>query len=128
MSEGPKFGILGIHQLKIFCRIGVYPEEQQQEQGLMIDAKIKVDLTPCLASGSLQDTGNYVIIANICKELAQQNHYFLLENLASDILEECLRRLPAVWAWISIQKPSAIPSAAYAFIELERYKFTQGER
>lgn len=119
---GTSFGILGIHQQKISCKIGVYPEEQKQEQILIIDTKIKVDLSRCLASGLLQDTGNYAIIADICTELTRQNQYYLIETLASDILEECLRRLPAVWAWVCIQKPSAIPGAAYAFVELERYR------
>lgn len=116
------FGILGIHQHQISCIIGVYPEEHQKEQVLMIDAKIKVDLSPCIASGQLQDTVDYESIANICKDLAQKNHYHLLENLASDILKEFFHRFPAVWAWVCIKKPSAIPDADYAFVELEQYR------
>lgn len=113
-------GILGIRQHRISCLIGVYPEERQSEQLLIIDAKIKVDLSRCLASDQVKDTIDYVAIANVCTELAQKRHYFLLETLASDILEECLSRFQALWAWVCIQKPSAISSAACAFVELER--------
>lgn len=116
------FGILGIHQHQISCIVGVYPEERQCEQMLLIDAKIKIDFSPSLISGEVKDTIDYVLIAQICTELAQRKQYFLLEALASDILDECLRRFESVWAWVRIHKPSAIPSAAYAFVELERHR------
>ncbi len=117
-----EMGILGIYQHRVSCIIGVYPEERNCEQMLIMNAKIKVDLSKCFSSGLIQDTVNYVLIAQICTELAKQRNYFLLETLASDILDECLHRLQAVWAWVCIQKPSAIPSASYAFVELERYQ------
>jgi dihydroneopterin aldolase len=116
------FGVLGVHQHQVPCIIGVYPEERQHEQILFFDAKIKIDLSRTLATGQVEDTADYVSIAQICTELAQQNKSILLESLASDILDECLRRFPAVWAWVLIKKPAAIPSAAYAFVELERYR------
>lgn len=116
------FGILGIHQHQVSCIVGIYPEERQYEQTLLFDAKIKLDLSRSLLSDRMEDTVNYVSIAQICTELAQQKKYFLLESLASDILDEYLHCFPVVWAWISIKKPAAISSAAYAFVELERYR------
>lgn len=113
-------GIIGIHQYQIPCIIGIYPEERQRAQTITIDAKIKVDFSNCLASGQMQDSVDYVLIAKLCVELTNKKEYFLLETLASDILDECLHRFPAVWAWVRIQKPSAISGAAYAFVELER--------
>lgn len=116
------FGILGFHHYQINCVIGIHPEERQYEQIVFVDLKIKVDLTRCLASGEIQDTIDYGLLAQLCSQLAKQNHYHLLETFASDILKHCLQRFHAVWAWVSIQKPAAIPSAAYAYVELERYR------
>lgn len=114
-------GLLGIHQHRIDCMIGVYPEERLQVQTLFIDAKVKLDFSHCIASDQVQETIDYVLLANICTQLAQKNKYFLLETLASDILDQYIERFNAVvWAWVRIQKPSAIPSAAYAYVELER--------
>jgi len=115
-------GILGIHQHQVSCIVGVYQEERKREQTLFFDAKIKLDLSLSCASDQVQDTVDYVVLAQICTELAQQNKYILLETLASDILDEYLRRFPAIWAWILIKKPAAISTAEYAFIELERTK------
>lgn len=121
-SSTKSFGILGIHHHQVSCIIGVYPEERQTRQMLYFDAKIKLDLSRCLASGSVDDTVDYVQIAKICTELAEKNKYLLVESLASDILDECLRRFPAVWAWVLVKKPAAIPTATYACVELERYR------
>lgn len=115
------FGILGIHQHQVSCIIGVYPKERQHEQILLFDVKIKIDLSRCLISDQMQDSVDYVLIAQICTDLAKQKKYFLLEKLASDILDECLFRLRAIWAWVCIRKPAAISSASDAFVELDRY-------
>lgn len=116
------FGILGIHHYQIKCIVGVYQEERQQQQPLFIDLKIKLDLSRCLVSGQIEDTIDYVRLAQLCDQLAKENHYLLLETFASDILNQSLERFHAVWAWVCIKKPSAIPSAAYAYVEFERYR------
>lgn len=114
--------VLGIHQHRIDCIIGIYPEERQREQTLFVNVKIKVDCSACLSSGQIEDTIDYVLLAQLCTELAQRNRYLLLETFASDIVNECLSRFHAIWAWVCIQKPTAVPSAAYAYVELERHK------
>lgn len=119
------FGLIGIHQHQIKCIIGLYPEERQQEQVLRVDLKVKADLSLCLASGQIQETINYVSLAQLCTQLSQKK-YFLLENFAADILHHCMKQFAISWAWVCIQKPSAIPTAAYAYIELERYRQQEG--
>jgi dihydroneopterin aldolase len=115
------YGILGIHHYQLNCIIGIYPDELKQEQTLFIDAKVKLDLSNCLLSGQIEDTIDYTLLAQICSQLAEQKNYLLLETFASDILDHFLRRFKAVWAWVKIQKPAAIPNASYAYVELERF-------
>lgn len=117
-------GIIGIYQYQIDCIIGIYPQEREQEQTLLIDLKAKLDLSRCFASGQFHETVDYVALAQLCTRLAQKK-YFLLETFASDILDHCLRDFPIEWAWTRIHKPSAILKAAYAYIELERSR-TEG--
>lgn len=114
--------MIGIHQLKIPCIIGILPEERQHTQLLVLDIKIQLDLTSCFESEDLNDTVDYVLLAEICQTLAHEKNYFLLEIFAKDILDEYFRQFPIQWAWVRIQKPSAIPDAAYAYVELERYR------
>lgn len=114
-----KWGFIGICQHHIPCIVGIYPEERKKEQILVVDAKIKIDFLPCIASKKISDSIDYVLLANLCTELAQEKKYDLLETFASDILDQCIERFHAVWAWVRIQKPSAIPTASYAYVELE---------
>lgn len=111
---------LGFHHLQVNCIMGIYPEEREKKQVLWIDVKVKVDLKECLKSRCVEDTVDYAAISRICTELAESGRYLLLESLASDIAEECLRRFPASWVWVSIKKPAAIPTADYALVEVER--------
>lgn len=119
-SPNQTFGIVGFRQLKVPCIIGIYPEERQSELLLLIDFKLEIELSRCLQTCNIEDTVNYVYIAQFCTEFAQKNCYFLIESLAADILDECFRRYNARWAWVSVQKPSALPQAAFGFIEMER--------
>ena len=100
--------------------IGVYDHERKREQTLYFDAKIKIDLSRAFTSDKVEDSVDYVSIAEICTKKAQTNQYLILETLASDILNEFFHCFPAIWASVTIKKPAAIPTAAYAYVELER--------
>lgn len=114
-------GFLGVHQHRVDCIVGIYPEERLREQPLIVDLKMKMDFSRCLLSAKMQDSIDYVLLAELCTQLAREKRYLLLETFASDLLDECLNRFKALWAWVRVQKPQAIPTAAYAYIELERY-------
>jgi dihydroneopterin aldolase len=120
-SQGTKqaCGVIGIHRHRIDCIIGIFPEERVQPQTIFVDVKIKIDLSACLFTGRIDDTVDYVGLAQLCTQLAQKNKYMLLEKFAFDILAQCKEQFQALWGWVSIQKPSAIPTAEYAFVEME---------
>lgn len=120
-SGGLAVGIVGIHQQHIQCIIGINPQERLQKQSIYINLKVKVDLEKCFLSENMNDTVDYVVLAEICNRSAEKN-FFLLETLGSDILERCFEKLPIIWGWIQIQKPLAIETAAYGYIELESYR------
>jgi dihydroneopterin aldolase len=113
-------GVIGIDQLQIPCIIGIHSQERQMEQCVIVDLKIQRDWSQCVASGSIQDTLDYCLLAELCTTLAQQKKYFLLETFATEILDQCMDRFNPAWVWVRIQKPSAIPSARSAYVELER--------
>ncbi len=112
--------IIGFHQLKIPCLIGLHPEERTHPQLLIVDVKIQLDLKACFKSEAIQETIDYVSLAEVCQRLAYTKHYFLLEIFAKEILDEYFHKFPLQWAWVRIQKPSALPAADYAYVELER--------
>lgn len=115
-----KFAFIGIEGYKISCLIGIHPEERLKEQSLLIDLKLKVDLSRFHLTQELEDSVDYTLLAAIALDLAKKNHYFLIETFAEDLLKECFDRFRTTWGFVKIRKPGAIPSGACAFVELER--------
>jgi len=112
-------GIVGIHRHSVRCIIGIHPDERCREQVVWIDFKIRLELTREGLDSGIEATVDYVLMARFCSEMAQRGQYHLIEALAVDIAEQGMRRFHALWAWVRVCKPSAIPSAAYAYVEFE---------
>ena len=92
-----------------------------REQDIYVDVKVKVDFSQAILFESLGDTLNYVLISDLCTRIAQEKKSYLIETLAKEILDQLFRCFKVSWAWIAIKKPSAILTAQYAFVELERF-------
>ncbi len=113
-------GTIGFKGYRINCIVGTESHEKSTFQDLLVDLKVEIDFTKVSASGQLKDTVNYVALAQICKELAVNGKYELLEKYASDVLEALFKQFAIESAWIKIEKPSAISGAECAFVELKR--------
>ena len=113
-------GIIGFKNHKIRCIIGTLPEERENEQEILVDLKVKVDFASCIKSDNVQDTVDYVTLAEICTNLAQHNKYQLIETYASNVLDKILSDFNVKWAWIKVKKPQALPTAEYTTVELKR--------
>jgi FolB domain-containing protein len=109
---------IGIHHHCISCRIGILPYEREIDQNIYIDVKVK--LRDWKKNYDIGETVCYVEIADLCTELAQKNSYGLLEQMVEELMDELFIRFPISYGWIRIKKPQAIPSAEYAFVELDR--------
>jgi dihydroneopterin aldolase len=113
-------GVIGIYQHQIEAIVGIYPAERVKKQFLFIDGKVNYSFNSCLASNTVQDTLDYTQLAQICTDLAHEKEYFLLETFAADILQRWMECFAISWGWVKIKKPAAIPTADYAFVELEQ--------
>lgn len=111
---------IGVAHHRISCIIGVLPHERTQEQDIYVDIKVRTSFLSCIQSDHIQDTINYVDLAQWATELAQERKYALLETFAHEFLDRALADKRIEWGWIRIKKPSALVSAEYTFVELER--------
>ncbi len=112
-------GIMGFENLKINCIIGINPEERVAPQDIYIDLKVQQDLTRCFQTQAVEDTVDYVKLAQISL-IEAQNQHGLLEVYAQKVLDQIFHEFSVHWAWIRIKKPKAIPGAQWAFVELEK--------
>lgn len=113
-------GEVGIEALQVPCVIGCLEEERHKDQLLLMDLKLKIDLGPAAVSDDLSQTLDYTQVASLCRQVAEQGRYHLIEALANAILERLLPLPGVLWAWIRVRKPGAVAGAVSAFVELER--------
>jgi 7,8-dihydroneopterin aldolase/epimerase/oxygenase len=115
-------GVIGFDHCKIRCIIGTEMHERKAEQDIYVDLRVEADVSAAIHSDALHDAINYVLLATICKEVAQHGRYYLLEKYADDVLGVIIKRFSVKWAWIRVKKPQAIADAEAAFVELKRYR------
>lgn len=114
-----KFGVIGFDHYKIHCIIGLNPEERSEAQDIFVDLRISQDFSKSAKNDDLEKTFCYERLGNICKQLAIQKKYRLLETFAYELIELLMNEYKIKWAFVRIKKPSAISDADYAIVELE---------
>ncbi|MEQ8764059.1 MAG: dihydroneopterin aldolase [Planctomycetota bacterium] len=112
-------GTIFIEGLRVECIVGVYQEERQSPQPLIIDLALDADIAAPAASDDVQDALDYAAVAALAKEIAITSRHRLLESLAKTTLEQILAHFPCERAAITIRKPQAIRDANAAGVRLE---------
>lgn len=115
-------GIIGFEHYRISCVIGVYAEERKREQEIYVDLKVEYDFSKCVQTDRVEDTLDYVKLADMCQGLAKKGHYQLLEKFASDVLKNVLNESGVSKAWIKVKKPGGLLQADYTTVELSLEK------
>ncbi len=114
-------GKILIEDYKIHCIVGAHPHERKTEQELALDLQVEFDMTQCVLSDSIADSINYEDLVSMCRTLAQERQYHLLETFAYEVLNDLFSTFPTLRAAkVRVKKKSALALAAYAIIELER--------
>lgn len=113
-------GTIGFENLKIECVIGDLPEERERKQVIYVSLKVKHDFSKCTSSDLLEDTIDYVALAEECREEAVEGQYRMLEAYAGRTLDRILTAYPISEAWISVKKPEALLNAEHTLVELTK--------
>lgn len=112
-------GLIGFEHLRIDCIIGVNPEEKVAEQPIYVDLKVGAYFDKCSETDDVDHTFDYVILGQICTEMAKAGRFQLIEKYAHDVLKELMQRFPLNWAWIKVKKPLAMPAANFTTVEFK---------
>lgn len=91
--------------------IGVYPEERNGPQALLIDVEVGLPSLAAFQSDHFRDTIDYAGVAALIRTEAQAQSFALLERLAHHLCEAICARFGAPWVRIRIVKPEIIPGA-----------------
>ena len=114
-------GTAGLKNLEVAGIVGVYARERERPQPLLFDIEVDYDLAAAAQSDALADAVDYDGVADAIGELVRQRRFALLETLAEAAAALLLDRIGgARRVRLEVRKPQAVPTAACAFVRVER--------
>ena len=112
-----KLDILG---LEVECIIGDLPYERTQVQKVVFDIGIIIDIAKVAQSDELNDTINYVEIAEAVEKIAIEGQFNMIETLAARVAGELKNKYPTIEEIVvSLRKDGTIPRAQGAKITVK---------
>jgi FolB domain-containing protein len=108
-------GQLALCGLEVRCIIGDLPEERLREQLLVLDLTLSLDFSRVLVSDAVQDTVDYVAVAEEVRE-----QFRMIESAAACAAEVCLRHARVDVVKVRVEKSGTVPGLKAAAVTLER--------
>lgn len=108
--------LLHIDQLQIACVIGVYPEERIKKQ--LIAVSITYAFVPP-ASDDLVETVDYAAIAQLCRQVAIQGQFQLVESLAVALFQALHQKFNLQQLFVRVTKPGVPCGASETTAEVQ---------
>ena len=112
--------IIKIKNLKMRAIIGFNDWEREKKQEICINLSMTTDDETAAVSDSPDDCINYKQIKNKVIEGIENTEYYLLEKMASSILEIVMREERLKSATVEIDKPQALRFAESVSITMTR--------
>jgi len=106
--------------LEVRCIIGDLPEERLREQVLVLDVTLSLDLAQVLISDALQDTVDYVTVAEAIRETLKVKQFRMIEAAAVCAAEVCLRQPRVQVAKVRVEKAGAVAGLRAAAVTVQR--------
>lgn len=89
-------GTLFVSGLQVSCILGDLPHERQTPQTIRIDLEAGVNFATVSVSDSVEDSVNYVALAHLAQEIAQQGQFHTVEALAVKISQTAFSEFPSL--------------------------------
>lgn len=107
-----------IRDLELQMSIGIYPHEKQALQRVIIN--IEIDLSGRWDSATIKETVSYEKVINDTIEITESQHFELVENLAEEIAQNCLKKSKVEAVRVRVEKPDIIENTKSVGIEISR--------
>jgi dihydroneopterin aldolase len=115
-------GKVGIEDFKVMCIIGELPEEREWEQEISISLSYEQSMDRVAETDSLQDTIDYVAVAEKCRTVAIEGKFNMLEALICHMADALLEQFKMPELTIKVRKPGALEFASATTVEITRYR------
>lgn len=109
-----------IRDLALRCIIGLYPEEREKKQDVIINITLETDLRAAGKSDELSDTVDYKTIKLNILDFVEGSSFRLIEALADGIAGICLGSPLVQRVTVTIDKPGALRFCKSVAVEITR--------
>lgn len=111
-----------IRELALRCIIGVFPEEREKRQDIIIDLVMDCDVRRAAVTDQLEDTVDYKTIKLGIVSMVEASTFNLIETLADRVAEICLKDEKVQRVTVTVDKPGALRFARSVAVEVTREK------
>lgn len=103
---------LFVEGLRVICIVGDLPHERTEPQQILIHLRARIDPERVSASDQLEDSVDYVAMADLAMRIAQEGKFRLVETLAMSIARTHMEQWPSILeVHVRIDKEGCIPHA-----------------
>lgn len=110
--------IIRIKNMRLRAIVGVNPWERTERQAVIVNVEIEFDGTAAAQSDQLEHTIDYRQISKNIVTLVETSEFFLIETLASRILESIMENAMVLAARVELDKPFATKCADSTSVEV----------
>lgn len=111
-----------IKDLLLRCIIGVNEFERREKQDVMVNVTIFSNLTEAAKTDDIRKTVDYKQITKDIIKLVESSEFFLVETLAENIAQSCLKQERISKVKVAVDKPGALRFARSVGVEIIRRK------
>ncbi len=109
-----------IDELAIRCIVGLNPEERINRQDVVLTITLFADLRKAGESDNIEDTINYKQLKLDVMDLVENSQYLLIEKMAQEVANLCLRDKRVEKCVVKVEKPTALRFCRTVSVEIER--------
>lgn len=111
-----------IRDIALRCIIGVYPEERNDKQDVLITVALHTNLSRAGATDDFRDAVDYKAVKRAIVDLVEQSEFQLIEALAQSIADACLGFDGVEQVDVTVEKPGALRFARTVAVEISRVR------
>ncbi len=112
--------VIFVENLELDVNIGVGEAEREEVQPVLANFCVFTDTSAAARSGNLVDTIDYYRMAGTIRDYAESNSWKLLETLAEELCQLCLKKFELEKIELKLEKPAVLKGAATAGVQITR--------
>lgn len=109
-----------IRDLALRCIIGIYPEERENIQDVVLNIVLDCDFGRAPETDAIEDTVDYKGLKKRIVSLVEASSFNLIETLAHEVAGACLEDAKVQAATVTVDKPGALRFARSVAVAVTR--------